>query len=315
MNVNDVIEAYVADVARKLPRRQRNDVALELRELLREGLQDRADAAGRPADVAMATEFLNAFGQPGAVAARYRPAVTIIDPADGRSFLMVSGIGLLVIWVLGLLQVFARWTGSGWDLLNALGQFWGQSLLPSLWWPGVVVVYFAIAAWIRRTSPQANAWVPQAPDRIEGGRWLLLLGIAGIALGLYVLWNPRVVLDFAWQGHAAPIAYQALSYTDHFLGRQAIPLFVLLALNIPLLLAAFVAGRWTPLLQRIESVHGLVLCAVMAWTVFDGPVMGTASSDTVARSLLAMITLFTLLTYGVRHLRRVDPAPQGQVQH
>lgn len=36
MTPNDVIDSYVADVALKLPRAQRNDVAFELRALLRE---------------------------------------------------------------------------------------------------------------------------------------------------------------------------------------------------------------------------------------------------------------------------------------
>ena len=31
MNANDVIEAYVTEVALRLPRKQRNDVAFELR--------------------------------------------------------------------------------------------------------------------------------------------------------------------------------------------------------------------------------------------------------------------------------------------
>ena len=48
MNANDVIESYITDVALRLPRRQRNDVAFELRALLHEELQARADDAGRP---------------------------------------------------------------------------------------------------------------------------------------------------------------------------------------------------------------------------------------------------------------------------
>jgi len=60
MNANDVIESYVTDVALQLPRRQRNDVAFELRALLNEELQARAEAAGRGVDAAMATEFLGA---------------------------------------------------------------------------------------------------------------------------------------------------------------------------------------------------------------------------------------------------------------
>jgi hypothetical protein len=315
MNTNDVIEAYVADVARKLPRRQRNDVALELRELLREGLQDRADAEGRPADAAMATAFLNAFGAPVDVAARYRPVLHIVDPAHSRSFLLASGIGLGVIWLLSLVEVLSHSTHAGWDLLIPIGHWWGKVLLPSMWWPGVLVVGYAIAAWARRRNPQAATWAPRAPDRIEGGRWLLLPGIAGVAVGLYVLRDPHVVLDFAWQGHAAPQAYAALSYTDAFLQRQAWPIFVLLALNIPLLAAAFVAGRWTPALRRIELALSVALSLVMLWAAFDGPVMATAAADGLARALLGLIAVLTLVFHGVQYARRISPAPQQRLQH
>src|SRR5262249_18639896 len=82
MNANELIESYVTDVAVRLPRKQRNDVAFELRELLTEELQAKAEATGRDADAAMATELLQAFGRPVDVAARYRPTLTVIDPAD-----------------------------------------------------------------------------------------------------------------------------------------------------------------------------------------------------------------------------------------
>src|SRR5207344_1899034 len=106
MNANEVIESYVTDVAVQLPRKQRNDVAFELRALINEGLQDRAEAAGRALDAAMAIEFLRVFGRPTDVAARYRPTLTIIDPADGHRFLRAAVIGLMVIWCLGLLKFF-----------------------------------------------------------------------------------------------------------------------------------------------------------------------------------------------------------------
>ena len=55
----------------RLPRKQRDDVALELRELLREELQSRANAQARTLDKAMALEGLRAIGAPRDVAARY----------------------------------------------------------------------------------------------------------------------------------------------------------------------------------------------------------------------------------------------------
>ncbi|GAA3794693.1 hypothetical protein GCM10022226_12560 [Sphaerisporangium flaviroseum] len=50
MNADDLIDSYVSDVARLLPRTQRKDVALELRTLVKEELEERAASAGRAAD-------------------------------------------------------------------------------------------------------------------------------------------------------------------------------------------------------------------------------------------------------------------------
>ena len=91
MNANDVIESYVTEVALQLPRKQRNDVAFELRALINEELQGKAEESGRSVDAAMAIEFLQAFGRPEEVAhitvslcmpaASYITGVTI--PVDG----------------------------------------------------------------------------------------------------------------------------------------------------------------------------------------------------------------------------------------
>ena len=105
MTADNLVESYLSDVARLLPRRQRHDVALELRTLLTEELAAKAETAGRPADETMAYDLLRDFGRPAEVAARYRPAPAIIEPADTRRFLRISVAGLLVIWSLGLLNL------------------------------------------------------------------------------------------------------------------------------------------------------------------------------------------------------------------
>ena len=70
MHANEVIESYVLDVARQLPRRQRNDVALELRSLLHEELSALAAKQGQAPDQAMAMRMLASFGRPAEAAAR-----------------------------------------------------------------------------------------------------------------------------------------------------------------------------------------------------------------------------------------------------
>lgn len=314
MNANDVIESYVIDVAVLLPRKQRNDVAFELRALLNEGLQDKAEAAGRSVDASMAVEFLRNFGQPVEVAARYRPALTIIEPGDGASFLRAAVIGLALIWGLGLLMNLSRPMNSGSDLLNAIGHWWGSTVIPSLWWPGALVVGFGTAGWARRRWPQPSNWKPRASDRIQGGRAAVAMGVIGIVCGIAVMIDPRWVLDFFWGGHAAPAAYQALTYTEAFRDREGPLLLALVALNIPLLAAVLVSGRWSPTLRRAEVVLGLITCAVMAWTVMAGPMFMAESSDKTAKFCMALIIGFTLLHFAIRQYRAVRPVADTHAQ-
>lgn len=230
-DANALIDTYVADVAVRLPRRQRDDVAFELRALLHEELQEKAEDAGRAVDAAMALAFLRAFGRPADLAARYRPTLTIIDPADGRTFLVWSVVGLAVIWGLGLLELLQRGADGGWGwgrTLTLLGQWLGGTVVSSLWWPGVLVTGFAMAAASRRRRPRESTWTPRSADRITGGRMALALGLVGMLGGIALLIEPRWVLDIVWRGHAAPQAYTALTYTDAFLRG---PAFVLLALS------------------------------------------------------------------------------------
>jgi hypothetical protein len=310
MNANDVIEAYVTEVAVRLPRRQRNDVAFELRALLHEELQARADAAGRGADAGMATGLLQGFGHPAEVAARYRPQVTIIDPVDGHAFLRATFIGLAIIWCAGLFAVLRQPLVPDAGLLQAIGQWWVGTVIPSLWWPGVLVAGYGIAAWTRRRWPHRTpAWKPRAADRIPGSRASLVLGILGILCGVFVLHEPRWVLDAFFDGHAAPAAYDALTYTDTFRQRQAPWLFALLLLNVPLLGAVIVGGRWSPLLRRCSDALGLALCIAMAWTALDGPVFMAQASDEAFKGTLWLIIAFTLVGMAIKWQRGVRPAP------
>lgn len=313
MNANDVIESYVTDVAVQLPRKQRNDVAFELHALIEEGLQDKAEAAGRAVDAAMAVEFLRAFGRPAEVAARYRPTLTVIDPADGRAFVLWTVIGLAIIWSLGLLQALLQPIGSA-GFLGMFGQWWVGTVVPSLWWPGMLVVGFGASAWTHRRWPQTSEWKPRSGDLTLGSRAGMVMGLAGIAFGIFVLMDPHWVLDFFWGGRAAPAAYQALTYTDTFLQRQAPWLLVLLVLNIPLFIAVTVRGRWSAVMRRIETGLGLATYAVMAWTILDGPVFMASSSDRTAKFFMALIIAFTLIAIAVKLYRNVRPTPNRQNQ-
>lgn len=107
MNQNDVIEAYVADVMRGVPRKDRNEIGLELRGLLTEMLADRALSEDKAADDAMVLAMLREFGTPADIAARYRPPGVVIIPAEHtKSFALLSIGGVGLQWALTLPRVF-----------------------------------------------------------------------------------------------------------------------------------------------------------------------------------------------------------------
>ena len=312
MNANEVIESYVTDVVLQLPRKQRNDVAFELRALINEALQDKAEDSGRDVDVAMAIEFLQGFGAPAEVAARYRPTLTVIDPVDGHRFVRLAIIGMAVIWVVGLMEKFSQPMGSTAEFLGVVAQWLMGSVVASLWWPGVLLLFFGGAAWERQRSPRpVSGWKPRAGDRITGGRTGLVAGLIGIVCGVLVLMNPHWVLDFFWRGQTAPAAYQALTYTESFLQRQAPWLLALILVNIPIFIIAIVQCRWSSNMRRIMPWLSLVMCAVMLWVVLDGPVFMSPASDRMTKSILALIVAITLLGLAIKLYRRVRPAPGG----
>lgn len=90
MRATEVIETYIDDTVRLLPRRQRDDVAAELRTLLNEELRARAQQSGRAPNEALALSLVQGYGHPNEAASRYQPAWTIIDPADSRGFVRAA---------------------------------------------------------------------------------------------------------------------------------------------------------------------------------------------------------------------------------
>ena len=149
-----LINAYVEEVVRRLPMRQRSDVGFELRALLAESLRERAADAGRAPDEAMTLDLLRGFGKPDDVASRYDTAAAVIIPAaQARSFLAVSLVGLALQWAVSLPPALAGGASQ-------IGVWWVTAGLGALWWPGFLVVVAMIAALVRRRWPASGSGSP-----------------------------------------------------------------------------------------------------------------------------------------------------------
>jgi hypothetical protein len=275
MHATEVIETYIDDTVRFLPRRQRGDVAAELRTLLNEELRARAQESGRSPDEALALSLVRGFGRPNEVAARYQPVWTIIDPADSRSFARAAILGAGSLLVLSALtRLSPTLSGIAADLVK----------IGILAWLGVLVVAFGAKNWIRWRWPATAAWKPRDRDRVNRVAAAVLVPIATFIVVLYGA--PAWVLD---QISGGRFDTSWAAYTADF-QRLRLPVFIGLMAGL-LALVSFVAieGRWRRLTRRLNIGLNIALAGLILSLAVGGNIFQSSVVDQIARSVLALV--------------------------
>lgn len=310
MTASNVIESYVDEVVRRLPRKMRNDVGMELRELLHESLGHKAQAAGRPADEALVLDMLRDFGAPGEVADRYGPpGFVIIEPRRAAAFAWLGLGGVTLQWLVTLPPVFLLPQAYAGESLARLGQWWVTLGLAAFWWPGFLVSIAIVAAWMKAARGEAGAapdhWTPRTydPDRISRPAWIAAMIAATLGAG--------ALMATLWAGEVLPApAAAAFSYDPGFLRFRAPWVLAFWASQLVLFGLVMVKGRWTPLTRRMRLGSNLLVCALLAWLVFGGPIFEASPSDGLVRGVIALLGLFLAGMTGreiYRELIRVRP--------
>jgi hypothetical protein len=295
MDAQTVIESYVRDVTARLPRRERADVAAELRTLLTEELAARA--AGRDPDDAMAIELVRGFGSPAQVADRYRPTPpALLEAADTRPFL--------------------TWAIVGGAALAALAQL-TQPHAPRdvvtntvLAWLGLLLVVFATRNWARRRWPTFAAWRPRDPDQASRAASVMLIAV--IALGVICYGAPQHVWAAFSRGGRLP------AYLDYAPPFQSARLPWLLGVwGVMAVLYGWVAftGRWRPLTRRADALLSLAVGLVLVWFLLAGPMFAAGAVDRTVKTWLALIAAGVLADAALKISRswtwRAPPARPG----
>ncbi|GIE82510.1 hypothetical protein Aph02nite_84600 [Actinoplanes philippinensis] len=286
MTADEMIDGYVAEVVLLLPQRQRADVARELRDLIGEEV---AGAAGTRSGRAEAvTAVLAGFGRPAEVAARYRAPIVVIDPSDSRRLLTLAGGGAVLIVAGAVLGELIDHPPAQRDLAAAVDR-----AAPLIFgWLGLLVAWFAVAAWWRRRHP-APVWKPRPlpSDRIS--RAARTAALAFFVAGTLALVFPAATLRLVTGGRAAQAAYDAFTFDDDFLAVRGPIVLGLLILSLLLQAAVIWQGRLLPWNHRVDPVLSLLLCAVLTWVV-AGPVYVSGPTDRTAKEIVALLILVSL---------------------
>jgi len=282
MDVPSLIECYVGDVTAQLPRKMRRDVADELRSLLGEELQARAEAAGRAGDPAMAMELLQGFGRPADVAARYHPTFAIVEPTDTRAFLTAAILGVVVISLLGA------------PAIAPPGQNTAPGLL-TLAWLGALVLYYGIKGWNARRHPEKAVWRPR--DRDHVARFGSAALVAIILCGIVAYGAPQWLFATLTGGIKLPTS---LSYAPDFEQQRLHWLLAVWGLTALLYAVLVVKGRWQPSTRWIGIALNLAVTGLLIWYRYAGPMFQVPHVDAIAKSFLPLIIVIMLMDTAFR---------------
>ena len=148
MNTN-LIESYVSEVGRRLPRRTRKDIEAEIRSILQDMLDERSQKTGKPVDEEMTLEVLKAYGAPEKVAATYQGERYLIGPRLYPTFMLVLRIVLVVVGVLAAigLGIAISHTLNPQNAIETVLTAIGNFLASSMTALGNIVLIFAIIEW------------------------------------------------------------------------------------------------------------------------------------------------------------------------
>ncbi len=303
----NLIDRYVSEIGKQLPRKSRADIETEIRSTLEDMLEERAAKAGRAADDEMVKELLKEYGAPDKVAESYLPTRYLIGPELYPIFTLIVKIVFTVLFVIWVILFGVRVATSDLTLLS-FGSMLGSHFLQ--WIGGLIsafgniVLVFAILQWVNagknfKDETKEEEWSPEdltkEPDPDEIRPWEPIVAIVFTLLAL-LLFNfyPQVLGIYFFTDNLS-VFLPALS--DAFF-RMLPWINVTWVLGIGLNVWLLRQGSWTPLLRWFEialKVAGIVIAyfllqgpSILAMTVTDFSKAGIeASAANILASMLA----------------------------
>jgi hypothetical protein len=276
----NLIDKYIAEVGKHLPRKNRADIEAEIRSTLEDMLDERTQDKG-PANEATVMELLKEYGAPREVAATYKTHQYLIGPRMFPIFEFVIRIVFAVVLgvsLLGLGVALTKTGFSGSEFASALWE-WFTGLLGGLIAAfGNVVLVFTI---IERTpiadkyDKDFNEWDPEElkrepdPDKIDLPDHIATIIFTVLGLVVLNLYPNLFVIGFVKDGSwvSMPIL------TDVFF--RYLPWINVMGL-LQIAFHAFMLRQrdWKPvtrILGIVMDIAGMVLAVIILRTpgIFD----------------------------------------------
>jgi hypothetical protein len=317
----NLIDTYVSEVGRRLPRNTRRDIEAEIRSILQDMLDERSQKSGKPVDEEMTLEVLKAYGAPEKVAATYQGERYLIGPRLYPIFTLVLRIALTVIGVLAAIGLGVAVYQTTLTPLNAFETIFkaiANFIATAFTALGNIVIIFAIIEWALfragakvdfKGLPKEKEWDPRSltklspPNLVKMGE--AITEIVGCFAAIFIFnFYPQVigfgVANGNWYVGAGSATFTPLLSEAFF---HFVPYLTLVwALTIILDIILLRMGHWNAL-TRLSLIGLRIVNIVIAAAMLGVPsllAITTASLTPTLGSAEAAQTLMTVLSLAVR---------------
>jgi len=297
----NLIDTYISEVGRRLPRKNRADIEAEIRSILQDMLDERSQKTSKPLDEEMTLEVLKAYGAPEKVAATYLGERYLIGPRLYPIFMLVMRIVLMVTGILAAIglgimvyQTTLTPLNAFETIVKAIANF-GVSIMTVL---GNIVLIFAILEWALfraggkveiKGLPKEKEWDPHSltkvspPNQIKMGETIMEIVGCFAAIVIFNFYPQIIGFGYAsngnWYVGAGNWAFIPLLSEAFF---YFVPYMTLVwALTIILDIFLLRLGTWNAVTRLIEE--GLKLTnIIIAASMLVGPSLIALTTETLA---------------------------------
>jgi hypothetical protein len=272
----NLIDKYITEVGKNLPRRNRADIEAEIRSTLEDTLEERTHGTG-PADEETVMQVLKEYGAPREVAAKYKTHPYLIGPRLFPIFEMVIRIVFLVVIGASLIGLTINLLQTGLtapEIFSAIGKWLGGLFTGLIAAFGNIVLIFAI---IERTKAANDAfekevrdWDPKElqqendPDEVDKADHIATIIFSALALVVFNLYPDLLSIRYISGGVWVTIPILTPTFFSF------LPWINLMAL-LQIVFSSFMLGQkyWRPMTRSLDIVlhlAGMVLAVVILRT-------------------------------------------------
>ena len=308
----NLIDKYIAEVGKHLPRKNRTDIEAEIRSTLEDMLDERKTAEA-PAEEATVMALLKEYGSPREVAATYKTHQYLIGPRLFPIFETVIKIVLAVVAgasLIGLAVSLAKTGLTGPEFVSSIGEWFGGLIGGLIAAFGNVVLVFAI---LERTQAanefekEFKEWDPKElksepdPDQIDRPDHIATIIFTFLGLVILNLYPNLLAIRYLNDGTWVSIPV----LTEAFF--RFLPWINILSL-VQIVFHGFMLGQrmWTPvtrLLGIVVDIAGMILAIVLLRTPgvfnFTSEVWSAISNAETAETLSRLFAVLPALIIAI----------------